>query len=173
MVSLLFGCAYLLLGARRDRVEDTRAGTAFYAVAAPILVIGLAWLSSDLKTIGTSLVALALGGCALWLGTRTGRRFTSWAGTAACVFAVLNLVDEAVGESARASAAVLVAIGLALAIGVAAVERRRDDDPADLAADPDGGPDGGSLDPLDPPTSGTGAAPDVDPYAPPGPGAAF
>lgn len=136
VVSLLFGSFYLLAAGRRDRVGDGRAGTALFAVAAPALFYGVAYLGGDLGTVGTSAVALALGGCALWLGTRAGRRFTSWAGTAACVFAVLSLVDEAVGDSGRASAAVLVAIGLVIAVSVAVVEARRDQPPPPADATP-------------------------------------
>ncbi|MBX3284740.1 MAG: hypothetical protein KF703_05300 [Actinobacteria bacterium] len=157
VISLLFGCAYLLAAARRDRLGDTRAGTALFAVATPILVYAVAYLGGDLGSVGTSVLALALGAVGLWLGTRTGRRFTSWVGTAACVFAVLDLVEHAVGDSPRASAAVLVVIGLAIAIGVGLVEQRREVDRADGEAA----------------GAGDDGAPGVDPGPPPGPGMAF
>ena len=124
MTSLLFGAAYLALAARRDRAGDGRAATALFGVSAPILLWSLSYLSGDLETAGTSILALAIGGVAIWLGTRAERRFTSWAGAVLSIVAVLALVDDALGESARASAIVLVAVGLGLAFAAAAIERR-------------------------------------------------
>ncbi|HEX2576627.1 MAG TPA: hypothetical protein VHK88_09795 [Aquihabitans sp.] len=153
--SLGFGLTYLALGAARDRRGDHRQATVLLAVCAPILVLAVSFLGGTLEAVGSSLLAIAIGTVAVVVGTRSDRRFTSWAGTAAIVLGVLVLVERAVGESARASAAVLLAIGLAVALGARALE-------------PDGGPGHPTAaDEPGPGPTGRSAWPSVPPAAPP------
>lgn len=112
VASLLFGAAYLALAGLRDRRGDRRQATVFFAAAIPILTIGVLFLTGPLDTIGTSLLAIALGAITIWLATRSGRRFSSWYATIAAVIAVLALVNKLAGASNRVSAAVLAVIAL-------------------------------------------------------------
>ncbi len=122
VASLLFGAAYLALAGRRDRKEDHRQATVFFAAAIPILTIGVLFLTGPLDTIGASLLAIALGAVTIWLGTRAGRRFSSWYATVAVVIAVLALVNKLAGDSNRVSAAILAAIGLATVVALSRLE---------------------------------------------------
>ena len=123
IASTLFGAAYLALAARSDRRRNARQATVFFAAAAPILTIGIAFLSGDLHTIGTSLAALAIGAVAVWLAAPHGRRFTSWYGTLAIALAVLLLVDEWFGRSPRVVGVLLTLLGLAIAVVAGRLER--------------------------------------------------
>ncbi len=114
--SLVFGGAYLALAAWRDRRGDARMGTPFVAVATPILLFGLAFLGDDFGQSGTAMLAIAIGAAQVFVGTRQGRRFTSWIGLLVATFGVLNLVEQAVGDSARVSAIVLLILGVGVTI---------------------------------------------------------
>ena len=114
--SLVFGGAYLALAAWRDRRGDARMGTPFVAVATPILLFGLAFLSDDFGQSGTAMLAIAIGAAQVFVGTRQGRRFTSWIGLLVATFGVLDLVEQAVGDSARVSAIVLLILGVGVTI---------------------------------------------------------
>jgi len=127
--SLIFGGIYLLLGARRDRRGGRRQGTVFLAVSIPILTLAVVFLGQVLEVTGAALLGLALGAAIAWLGTRTGRRFSSWYATVAMVVAVVVLVAKALGGSPRAMAAVLAVIGLGAALAVRALEDRRSTGP--------------------------------------------
>ena len=138
IASLLFGGAYLALAARADRLRDHRRGTVFFAVSVPILTFSVAFFASHLHIVGTSLVAMALGGMLVWLGAGFGRRFTSWYGTLVVAVAVVVLVDHELGRSQRATGLALGAIGLIVAVMAGRLETGR------FLAAPVPGGDGGT-----------------------------
>lgn len=176
-VSLVFGGAYLGLAGWRDRTGDRRQATVLFAVAIVVLTFAVSFLSEPLDAEGAATVAIALGVVGVWLGTAAGRRFTSWYATVAAVIGVLVLVASALEDSARAMAAVLLAVGVVLAAAAA----RFGDAPSPLRPDDTGGPGGPAPQPPGAPWSSaappwaagpptTGAAPPPGGYAPP-PGA--
>ncbi|MEO6987037.1 MAG: hypothetical protein ABI239_00130 [Aquihabitans sp.] len=114
--SLLFGGTYLALAAWRDRRRDTRMGTPLVAVAAPILLSSIVFLNRDFGGTGTSMLAIAIGAAQIFVGTRQGRRFTSWIGLLTATFGVVNLVGEAVGDSTKVSAIVLLILGVGVTL---------------------------------------------------------
>lgn len=115
IASLVFGGAYLALAGLRDRRGDGRQATVFYAVGVPILTLAAVFLGNVLHTTGAAILALVLAGVAVWLALPAGRRFTTWWATGGAVVAVLAIVGDAIGESARASGAALAVVGGALA----------------------------------------------------------
>lgn len=142
--SLLFGGAYLALAAWRDRRGDNRMGTPFVAVSAPILLMAISSLSNDFGDTGTAILAIAIGAAQMFVGTRQGRRFTSWVGLLTSTFGVLGLVQQAVGESAKGSAIVLLILGVGVTLLALALEGglnlgRDDDRPGGPGTPPEGG----------------------------------
>ncbi|CAN5756516.1 hypothetical protein BH23ACT2_BH23ACT2_00780 [soil metagenome] len=115
----LFGGAYLAGAGWRDRSGDRRQATVGFAVAIPILTVAVLFLTQPLEVEGAAAVGIGLGAVGLWLGARTGRRFTSWYGTLAIVVGVLTLVTDALEDSQRAMDLVLLALGVALAAAAA------------------------------------------------------
>jgi hypothetical protein len=118
-VSLVFGGGYLAAAGWRDRSGDRRQATVGFAVAVPILTVAVLFLSQPLDAEGAAALAIALGVVGVWLGAGTGRRFTSWYGTAAAVVGVLILVVNALEDSERAMGLALLVIGLVLAAAAA------------------------------------------------------
>ena len=112
VTSLLFGGVYLALAGRNDTWGDRRMATPFFAVAPIILFQALTNLSGDLKVVGTSCLGIALGGVAVWLGARSGRRFTSWIGVASIVASIVNMVDDGLKGKPMATGIVLALFGL-------------------------------------------------------------
>ena len=112
LTSLVFGGAYLLAAAKRDADGDARMATPFFAVAPIVLFQALTYLQEDLKTLGTSLLGIALGAVALGLGVRAGRRFTAWIGVASIAFSVVALVSDAFDDASVSTGITLAAIGL-------------------------------------------------------------
>ena len=123
LTSLLFGSAFLALGGSLDRALRPRMATPFFAAAAITLWQAIGYLEPDLKVTGASLVALVLGCIGIWLGTRGGRRFTSWLGVAAASVAVVRLVSEALDDKPGSTGAVLTVVGLGILVGVVVLER--------------------------------------------------
>lgn len=167
--SLLFGLTYLALGAYRDRAGDGRAATPLIGVSTPILLVGLAFLSSDFGDTGTAILAMVIGAAQIFVGCRAARRFTSWFGAIQVGSGVIALVEQAVGDSTTTMAIVLLILGVAVTIGALFLEGG-----LDMSNRPDGtnGPGGSGQDPDQPAWSAASpaafaATPPTAPSAPP------
>ncbi len=170
--SLVFGGAYLAGAAWRDRRRDHRQATVLFAVAVPILTLGVVFLSEPFDTSGAAVLGIGLGAVAVWVGTRTGRRFTSWYGTLAVVIGSLVLVAEALGESPRASGLALLVVGLVVALVASRLDRTGrmgsvSSGPAPAGQLYPGGPPGGPGWQTGPPAQGPPGAPPWGQGAPP------
>ena len=166
--TLFFGALYLLGGFWRDRSRDTRRGTAFYAVSIPLLFLATSLLSDPLGVWGTSLLAIAYGSAAAFLGSNANRRFTAWAGTLAAIGGFVSLIVDIVDGGNQFGMAFLL---LGIIAAVAALFLDGKGDPTRPVGSP---PD---LAPMSAPTSPVVTTepvtdtdePAVDPWAPPAP----
>ena len=122
VVSLVFGGAYLVLGAMGDRRGRVRQATPLFATAVPILTLAVLFLGDTLDVEGAALLAVALGSTAAWLGARSNRRFTSWYGAAGAALGLIALVSSTASDSVRVQAIVLLVLGIALAVAAVALE---------------------------------------------------
>ena len=122
VVSLFFGGTYLVLGAVGDRRARVRQATPLFAVAMPILTFAVLFLGNTLDVEGSSLLAVALGSAAAWVGARSNRRFTSWFGTTGAALGLIALVSTTASDSGRVQAIVLLVLGIALAVAAFALE---------------------------------------------------
>jgi hypothetical protein len=135
--TLLFGAAYLLAAVALDRARDHRRATAFFAVASPLLYLGISQVAGDsLRT--NSLLLMVGGAAAAWAGSRGDRRFTAWLGTWVGAGALVTLVVDEVGDSGTAVGFTLLLLGLAIAAAAVAFDRSSGAGPAPAA--PGGAP---------------------------------
>ena len=159
--SLVFGGAYLAAAAWRDRRGDLRQGTVLFAVAVPILTLATFLLSGPLGTEGAAVLGIALGLVGVWLGIPQARRFTSWYGAVGVAVGVWVLVASAAGENEATNAAVLLVVGVGIAL-LAGVLGSPDDGPRPATG---GGPGGtGSSAPT---AAGSWQTPGPSPWAAP------
>lgn len=120
--SLFFGVVYLATAGYLDRRRDHRRATAFFAVAAPVLVVGVTYLDQSIGANLQALLAIVLGTAAAILATRTNRRFTAWAGTLAVVVGTGNLVFQTT-DSGSTLAVVFLLLGALTMVGALALDR--------------------------------------------------
>lgn len=123
-LSIVFGSAYLAAAWWRDRTGDRRMGTAFAAVSIPILGLAISLLSGSFGDVATALLSIAIGAAAVLVGTSADRRALSWLGALAVTGGIVALVDDGLGESTAAMGLVFCVLGLAIAVGAIALDRR-------------------------------------------------
>ncbi|HEU5267541.1 MAG TPA: hypothetical protein VFU35_12620 [Jatrophihabitans sp.] len=66
---------------------------------------------------GTGVLLIVLGLALGWYGGRYGRRFTTWAWTAAVVGGVGLIVQDAISDSFTGAGITLIALGLVVVVG--------------------------------------------------------
>lgn len=116
LVSLIVGLLYLVLAARLDRRGDGRPATPLFATAALVLTVGVLALGNQLKVQGASLLGIALGAVTMLLGTRAGRRFTSWYGGLAVAVGFLALLIRVTDGPNKTSGVLVLLVGVGLAV---------------------------------------------------------
>lgn len=154
VLSLVFGTAYLVFAAWRDRRRDARMATAVLVPALIILLYSLSLLGGHIGWVGESVLGIAIGGAILAVGIRGGRRLSSWLGVFVATVGVGSIVVQGLQDSPRAAGGVLTVLGVVIALLVGRTEERPST------------PDTGAIPATDPgsdPADGTGAPPPSDP----------
>ncbi|MDQ6696440.1 MAG: hypothetical protein M3Z46_03160 [Actinomycetota bacterium] len=116
IVSLVVGLIYLVLARVADRRGGGRAATPFFATAPVILTVAVLTLINSWKAEGASILAMALGGLLIWLGTTSGRRFTSWFGAYAVSSGTFALIVKLARTHLTVAGLLVLAAGVALAL---------------------------------------------------------
>lgn len=115
LVSLVVGLIYLFAAWRLDRRGGTRPATPFFATAAVVLTVAVLTLVEPWKTEGAAFVAVVLGLVGVWLGTRTGRRFTAWYGGFAVFAGLLAMLAKLSHHNNKVAGVLALVAGLGLA----------------------------------------------------------
>jgi hypothetical protein len=131
-LSIMFGVLYYLVGFTLDWRGRAGAAVPFTISGFVAMAVGIAAASADLHEIGTGIVLIVLG---LGLGTygaRSGRRFTTWAWSAAVAVGVAVIVGKVAGNNAAGGGIALIVCGVGL-VFVGEVLARSLHEPDDLA----------------------------------------
>lgn len=165
--TFLFGAAYLAAAVILDRRRDHRRATAFFAVASPLLYLGVNQVAGD-SVRANGLALMVAGGVSAWAGSRANRRFTSWLGAYVGAGGLITLVLDEVGDSGSAIGFTLLVLGLALAALAIGLERPPSPEvPAGAAPTGTPGPGADGAAPPGIPTTPTSTATAAQPLAPP------
>lgn len=118
-VGFIFGIAYYAIAFLLDAKGKHAVAVPFLYAAPGALSVGVIAAARDLKEVGTGIVLIVFGAAIAALGARAGRRFTTWAGTAAAAFGVLVIVFKifSAGDvGAPAGGAIIAAVGIVFAL---------------------------------------------------------
>jgi hypothetical protein len=137
-LSLAFGGAYLWLARRWDRTGHAGSATPLTVAAVVALIAAVPFLSEDLETAGSGLLAMALGTAVAAHGASVGRRGTTWLGAAGAAIGVLLVVTEITDEPTPGGALLILA-GSGV-VAAAEALRRATDEPDELLVEPADGP---------------------------------
>ena len=153
--TLFFAAAYLAAGTVLDRRGRRAAGTPFAFAGIVTMVAGIAFLSSDLKQVGTGLAFAAAGVVLLYLGATASRRGTNWSG-AALVFVGMTVVLVDPFDTAAAFGLAAM-IGGGIVIALAHVIATRFNEPPETVDTPSRFYRAGSVQPSGPPPPPAGS----------------
>ncbi|HEX4905885.1 MAG TPA: hypothetical protein VFU93_10560 [Acidimicrobiales bacterium] len=119
LIAAVFGLVYVLASHVLTRRGYDGTASPLGAVGGVLLAVAVAFLTDDLREIGSGIVLVVLGLGVLAVGAAGARRFTTWFGAALVAQGVLVLVGEALGDGA--STLVTSTVFLLTGIGVVCI----------------------------------------------------
>jgi hypothetical protein len=131
-LSIMFGALYYLVGFTLDWRGRAGAAVPFAISGFVAMAVGIAAASADLHEIGTGIVLIVVGLGLGAYGARSGRRFTTWAWSAAVALGVAVIVGKAAGNNAAGGGIALIVCGVGLVVGGEVLARSLHE-PDDLA----------------------------------------
>ncbi len=131
-IGLIFGLGYYLVALWLDRSGRHGVAIAFVAAGFFATVFGISASSQSFHRIGTGIELIIIGLALSWYGGRSGRRFTTWAWTAAVVLGIGLVVFDLLPDSPAGAGITLIVLGLAI-VAAAEFAVRALREPSDLS----------------------------------------
>lgn len=124
-LSLSIALIYYAVGRLLDAHGSESAATPFTAVAFVALAAGVLFAQAETDHAWIALVSVVAGAVAAAAGSRSGRRFTLWAGCALFASGVLDMIAGYIKHNQTASGLVAVAAGAGLVALAAVLAKER------------------------------------------------
>jgi hypothetical protein len=115
-IGLVFGLGYYLIALVLDRSGRPGVAVGFVVAGFFATVSGISAGVPSFHQIGTGVVLIVVGLALSWYGGRYGRRFTTWAWTAAVVLGIVLIVADVVPDSAAGAGITLIVVGLVVVV---------------------------------------------------------
>ena len=117
IISLLIGALFVFAAWALDRRPLQAAATAFFLVGDLALTVGVLAIGAGTNAAAGGVLALGVGATLALLGADSGRRFTAWLGGLGVLGGLVTIVAEIVEDDGTAAGLMLLAVGVAVALG--------------------------------------------------------